>query len=226
MRYLKRFNEQEKSIEDWCKIFDITDYDINGDLINVHDDVDMDKKSLSKIPIKFGKVTGNFSCRFNNLSSLKGCPIEVGREFFCKENKLITLEGGPIEVGAGFKCDYNLLTSLEGCPKEVDGIFRCSNNRLTTLIGGPIMVTDLYRCFNNELISLDGLPFNFNMELLNFKENPIYYLFELFGSYKKYKSSLEYEYLDGGNIVKFKFREACEEVGVIMPDSIPGYTYI
>ena len=52
-------------------------------------------------------VDGNFSCAYNFLTSLEGCPKEVKGDFCCFANRL---------------------TSLEGCPKKVDGDFDIGQN--------------------------------------------------------------------------------------------------
>jgi hypothetical protein len=247
MKYLKRFNEQEISIEDWCMKLHLYGYTINEDNTVDIGTVDISSKDLDEIPIRFGIVDESFECHDNNLTTMKNCPIKVGWHFNCEHNKLISLQGvpkeivgwfsctsnnltslkgGPSKVEGDFSCNGNFLTSLKDSPKEIDEDFICSINQLTSLIDGPETVGGNYNCYKNKLLSLDGLPFNFDMDLLYFRENPIWHLCKLFGSYKKYKYSLGYEYLDDANIVKFKFKEACEEVGVIMPDSIPGYTYI
>ena len=52
------------------------------------------------------KVTGNFDCGNNNLTSLKGSPKHVGDDFDCYNNNLTSLEGAPKHVGSSFWCDY------------------------------------------------------------------------------------------------------------------------
>ncbi len=77
------------------------------------------------------KVTGNFYCEGNELTSLKGCPSEVGGNFRCDDNNdLTSLEGCPKKVGGDFDCSRDKLTSLKGCPSEVGGDFDCSNNKV------------------------------------------------------------------------------------------------
>ena len=110
-----------------CKKYDIENYTINQDeSINVNGNVDLSmKKKLTKLPLKFNKVSGNFYCHSNQLTSLEGSPKEIGGNFYCSNNKLTSLEGGPKEVGRYFCCQYNQLTSLEGGPKKVCGNFYC-----------------------------------------------------------------------------------------------------
>jgi len=38
--------------------------------------------------------------------------------------------------------------------------------------------------------------------------------------------SLDYSYLRGTDIVKSRFKEALDEVGIKMPEKIKGYNYI
>jgi hypothetical protein len=80
---------------------------------------------MKKLPVKFGKVSGNFSCHGNKLTTLEGCPNYVGDYFFCSGNKLTSLEGCPNYIDGDFYCYKNNLTTLEGCPIYVGGKFYC-----------------------------------------------------------------------------------------------------
>ena len=114
-------------------IFGTYEIDENG-FVNVEGIVNLSSKNLTSFgDIKFGKVTGYFSCSNNNLTSLEHSPREVSGDFSCSVNKLISLEGSPREVSGDFVCSYNKLTSLEGIPKEVGGGFFCYGNNLTSL---------------------------------------------------------------------------------------------
>ena len=86
--------------------------------------------------VTFIKVTGDFNCSRNNLTSLVGAPQIVGGTFDCMMNKLTSLKGAPRTVGVSFDCSDNNLTSLEGAPETVNrGSFVCENNPLKTLKG-------------------------------------------------------------------------------------------
>jgi hypothetical protein len=268
MKYIRKFNEHERSIEDWCKELKIVNYEIDNGLVNVNTNIDIVAfgDRLGKIPIQFGVVNGDFMWR-HKLVSLEGSPRNVRGDFRCRDTLITNLEGGPIEVGGRFICCYNMLTSLEGSPKIISSSFDCSNNQivtlkgspeyigtwfncshnqltsligapkiigdtfdcshnnLTSLIDGPKEVYDSYNCINNNLKTLEGSP----KRLYNFlfcDSNPIFKVYRLFGRYEKYQASLDFEYWNGEDIVRYKFEEACEEAGVIMPDYIPGYKYI
>jgi hypothetical protein len=135
------------------------------------------------------------------------------------------LEGAPIEVGGSFYCYNNNLTSLEGSPKEVGGNFNCSVNKLTTLKGSPNEVGGDFFCYMNELITLDGAPKEID-GTFDCDGNPIFEVYDLFPDWKSYLDSMDYDYLRGESIIKWKFKEALDEIGIEMPKSIPGYKYI
>ena len=150
MKYIKLF--ENKFIENQLDELGIKNYTINSDLsVDVNGDVYIGGLGLYEIPIKFGKVSGNFICSNNNLKNLKNCPTEVGGDFRCNDNQLETLEGCPVEVGLSvggiFDCSDNKLTSLNYCPSEVDSTFWCVRKWLTDLdissnIGGILYCTE------------------------------------------------------------------------------------
>jgi hypothetical protein len=78
--------------------------------------------------IRFGKVSGNFSCRSNQLRTLEGSPREVVGGFSCAGNHLRTLEGSPRVVGEDFWCSRNPLISLQGAPEVIEGTFFFNDN--------------------------------------------------------------------------------------------------
>jgi len=172
MNYLKRFNESKDDIASICKKYNITNYTINSDgTIDVDDDVDLrgsgfwdffKSKGLGKknnwtldiLPLKFGKVSGSFDCRYNYLTTLEGCPIEVSGDFYCSDNLLTSLEGCPSEVRR-FLAGDNLFIDLTGCPQIINGDFNVSRNpNLTSLKGGPKKVLNkgYYSFSNTELV--------------------------------------------------------------------------
>jgi hypothetical protein len=82
-------------------------------------------KKVNQLPVKFGKVSADFSCYYNQLTSLAGAPQSVGGWFSCHGNKLTSLIGAPYSVGGNFHCYRNQLTSLVGSPQSVGGYFSC-----------------------------------------------------------------------------------------------------
>jgi len=149
--YLKVFEEIEK--------LGIENYKFNDDFsIDVNGYVYLNSERLTKIPIKFRNVSGDFDCGYNNLTSLEGCPKTIGGNFTCSFNNLTSLKGSPETVGSNFNCNVNKLTSLLGSPKTVGGYFNCRFNNLTSLEGCPETVVRDFNCNNNKLRSLEGCP--------------------------------------------------------------------
>jgi hypothetical protein len=114
--------DKQKSFLD--KVVDGT-WSINTDngLVNVRGNVYMPNMNLTEIPVKFGKVSGNFNCGYNKLICLKGAPQSVGSSFVCYDSQLTSLEGAPQLVRDSFYCYGNRFTSLEGKPQSVGGYF-------------------------------------------------------------------------------------------------------
>jgi len=215
MKHLKLFENFNKSeIDDICKKYGIRNYIINPDgSIDVDGDINLVNINLIKLPLKFNIVSGEFDCRGNKLTSLEGCPKEVGGDFSCYANQLTSLEGCPKEVGGYFDCANNQLTSLIGCPKEVGGYFSCTTNQLTSLEGGPSKVGGSFYCQRNKLISLDGHPEEIGSSRWYYN-NPISPIIDLFDDIKIY---LEYQ-------ETYKFlRKDCKIVKHLLDDALKDY---
>jgi len=109
---------KEIDIHSICTTYCIENYTINSDgTVDVDNDVNLSSKLLTKLPLKFGKVSGNFYCINNNLTSLEFCPHSVGRSFNCSNNYLTTLEGSPQSVGGYFSFYKNSIKDLYGFPE-------------------------------------------------------------------------------------------------------------
>jgi hypothetical protein len=151
--------EEKDRIDSFCKKHRITNYSINGDgSIDVDGGVILAQMRLKQIPIKFNKVSGSFYCGYNGLTSLVGCPVQVGGYFDCANNSLTSLNGCPAEVGSDFRVYDNELTSLEYCPKKIAGHLLCSGNKITTLKGSPEVIGANFNCHINRLTSLEHCP--------------------------------------------------------------------
>lgn len=131
----KTFDTKEDEI---CYRYGIKNYTINNDgTIDVDGNVDLSMITgdirMSKLPLKFGNVTGNFDINgnpnFNYLRTMEGCPHTVGGNFYCTGQRL---------------------KSLEFCPKIVKGRFDCSNNNIRTFEFFPKSVAQ-FRCWDNPI---------------------------------------------------------------------------
>jgi len=144
--------EEKDQIDFICKEYKIKNYTINSDgSIDVDGDVDLRDRHLIKLPLQFGKVSGNFSCNHNKLTTLKGSPVTVGKGYSCCTNKLISLVGGPVTVGGSYHCYLNALTTLEGAPESIGGGFFCMHNDLISIFSGDIDIDIIgsFDCNNN-----------------------------------------------------------------------------
>ena len=165
-RYSKEFSILAAKTTMICKEYGISNWKLNSDGgVDVDGNVDISYyRRLTKLPLKFGKVTGNFWTQSNKLTSLEGSPREVGGGFFCQDNKLTTLEGGPIYVGRDFDCSTNDLITLEGLPKKF-GDFVFINN--------PIW--NVYELFPDIKSFLESMDYNYlrgkSIDKIRFKES-------------------------------------------------------
>ena len=160
----------------------------------VSGDFDCDRNQLTSLEGAPQTVNRDFSCYGNQLTSLEGAPQTVNRDFSCYGNQLTSLEGAPQTVGGSFICDRNQLTTLEGAPKTISGNFYCSSNQLTTLEGAPQTVNGFY-CDGNQLTSLEGAPQTVNRGFYC-GENPVSEetlksIFRLMKNGKSYQQALE-----------------------------------
>tara|TARA_B100000767_G_scaffold258391_1_gene267070 strand:+ start:655 stop:1413 length:759 start_codon:yes stop_codon:yes gene_type:complete len=184
--------DEIQKINKFCERYQIMSYTINDDeLSDDYGSIDVDgtvylvRIDITKFPIKFNKVTGDFNCYSSALTTLEGGPKYVGGNFDCATNKLTDLKGSPLEVGGSFTCYQNKLTDLKGSPKEVGGNFNCQENKLTSLEGSPKEVGRDFNCYSNKLTSLSNGPENVGGNF-DCTENNIYNLKGLETKIKQY----------------------------------------
>lgn len=158
IKLFEDFNNHQEVIT-LCEKYGIENYTINEDLsIDVDGSVDISDMKLIKIPIKFNKVTGTFSCRNNNISDLENSPRIVGQNFICDINvELTNLKGCPEFVLGDFSCMNSNLKDLGHLPKIIGRSLYLSHNKLTNVkIDEFIVGVDLHLS-NNKLTSIEGI---------------------------------------------------------------------
>ena len=108
-----------------CNKYGIENWTLNSEgLVDVDGFVNLNNKSLTRLPLRFGEISGEFWCSFNQLNTLEGAPQEVGETFDCAWNELTTLDGSPRRVGGDFICRSNRsLTTLDGIGKVGSQIY-------------------------------------------------------------------------------------------------------
>ena len=161
MKYLRLF-ESFEDIDQICKKYGIKNYTINTDgSIDVNDDVILNNKLLTKLPIKFNKINGYFDCSYNKFNKINGY-------FDCSYNKFKSLEGSPIEVNGSFWCNNNELTSFEFSPKIIRRDFNCECNNIKTLEYFPSFIKNYFYCYANPIYEVWRLFHDTSkIELLN-----------------------------------------------------------
>lgn len=208
MKYLRRMHGHNTiyEIEKLCHKLGIENYTINSDdTISVIGSVSLRSKGLNQLPLSFDTVTGNFDCHNNSLNTLKGAPRKVNGNFECSDNHLTSLKYGPTHVGGSYLCSSNNLTSLEYLPQNIYGI----------------------NCSYNDIIVTDGFPSTLeSYSKYSFGHNPIHSIMSIFPNYGIFMQSLDYSYIRGNKILLSRFKEACEEFDIDVPDKVDKYDYI
>lgn len=153
---MEKLLKNKKEIIAWLNQHKVEKYTLIKDieygfLVDVDGDVFLNGTNLLSIPINFNIVSKGFYCSNNQLTSLEGCPKEVGLSFDCSFNNLRSLHFSPKSIGKIFYCHDNDLLSLEGAPISVGEIFDCSNNKLTSLEHFPNSLGGYFYCNGNAL---------------------------------------------------------------------------
>ena len=215
MKSYKQFiNESKLDIHSICQKYGIdADYTINEDgSIDVDGDVWLNNFNLTKLPLKFGNVSGRFDCSDNQLTTLEGSPERVGENFDCSNNKLTTLYGGPQNVGA-FNCGQNQLTTLEGSPQIIDAFFHCKNNQITDFRGFPEFFEGIFYCEENPIEEI---------YLLFLEED------QIFVDSRCIRWINEFDVIQGNKVIMDRLEEVFHQLGMEIPEEIelPSYEII
>lgn len=128
----------KEEVTRWLHRHGIKSYSIGKDnSVRVHGDVRLAGKleNLSKLPLRFQEVEGDFDISDNELLTLEGSPRRVGGDFLAFKNEIASLKGGPIEVDKNFIVLKNNINSLEYAPVRVKEDFICSHNPVKSLVG-------------------------------------------------------------------------------------------
>ena len=209
MKSYKQFiRESKRDIHSICDEYGIMNYTINPDgSIDVDGNIilsyDFERGELSKIPLKFAKVIGDFECDRNQLTTLKGSPRSVVGNFDCSGNQLTSLEYCPESVGGNFDCHSNQLTSLEGL-SEIGGYINCRRNQIIDFRGVSEFFEGYFYC----------------------EENPIEEIYTLFLQENHVDDSKciqwinEFDVIQGDKIVLDRLEEVFHQLGMDIPQSV------
>ncbi len=113
IKLFEQFNN-EQEIREICEKYNIKNYTINPDgSIDVNGDVYISGYRLSKLPLMFDNVSGDFSCGNNILTTLEGSPKWVGGDFDCHRNNFTSLNGCPIIIDGNLYIEYNQISLID-----------------------------------------------------------------------------------------------------------------
>ena len=153
MKHIKIFENfnNDKEIHTICRKYGIKNYTINPDhSIDVDGDVDISNKGLTKLPLKFGKVSGYFNCTNNKLTNLKGMS-SVGGNFDFSGNNITSLEGMS-SIGGGFYCAGNLINEIWKLFGDKDKIELLKDyDPFRTIDGKPTIILDRLNSFLEDI---------------------------------------------------------------------------
>lgn len=140
----------KEKIQQECEKYNITHYKINEDMsIDVIGDVIITCSNITKLPLQFNIVKGNFICCRNKLTTLEGSPVIITGSANFSENKLTSLLGCPKYIGGHITLNQNQLTSLEFCPDYIGTNFNCSDNKITSVEFFPKFLAGKFNCRRN-----------------------------------------------------------------------------
>ncbi len=126
---------QRKMIERFVTKLGVKQFTVNGDLsVDVDGDVSVTTEAYTRIPCKFGKVSGNFVWAGGKLRSLENAPDEVGGEFDVHANQITSLQGFPSTVGGDVSLSGNQLTTWEGLPSTINGDLYVHGNPASDMV--------------------------------------------------------------------------------------------
>lgn len=137
-RFLTNVNEIHEWVNTYVQNANSLVYTIDPDtgVVNANGNVKiMNNFKDNLLPVKFGRISHDFSCIKSNIVNLHGCPDFVGVNFdvtYC--NEITNATGGPVFVGG--TADYSDCTKLNsfiGMPKEIHRRLCVVNTAIPTM---------------------------------------------------------------------------------------------
>jgi hypothetical protein len=236
-------------IKKYCFLLGIKDYKINKDnTIDVNESIYLtdsfttnsakyswDEKKQKrwfrdKLPIKFGKVYGNFNISGCFLKTLEGCPSHVEGHFDCSNNKdLESLEGSPKFVGGNYNASSCNIKSLKGISNNIGKLYSKNNS-------GRNIALNLI--FNENLMDLIDFP-DFLKGNFSFRNCPVEEILDLLdigyvyygdGNFDIKNEKIihlinEYDVIQGKNIIEDRLIDLYHTLDLEVPQSFNFKNY-
>lgn len=212
MNHLLKFNEsnilKDTYIHYLCKKYKIRDYILTKNGVNVLGEVSLAGFIFNELPIKFGRVTGHFSCNNCKLTNLNNSPRRIDGHFIASNNNLISFEGFPDHIGLGVSLLNNPIRSAKGFPE----FFECTDH-FTILLSKSAPIVEILNIFgekrhiyNNEKDIQDFFSQGKSIfRILNFLN--------------------EYDVIQGDSVIQDRLEMALDQLGIKVPDSIELKNY-
>jgi hypothetical protein len=139
-------------------------WELKDGKINIQGDFDGSRsedfaKAPKILPFVFGKVSGTFDIGGLEITTLEGCPEEVGESFICSNNLLDDLKFGP-KKAKRYYCSNNYLNSLDGISDDCEEISAAGNN-ISDLkaLSNRDSISGVLMLYKNPLLkNLEGCP--------------------------------------------------------------------
>ena len=166
-------------------------FDIDGNaavrddgIVDVDGSVRMISGASTSIPVKFGRVTGQFYCSYTSITSLEGCPDWVGGIFACGVTHITSLQGSPRYVGGQMFCNDTAIENLQGGPEFIGGgiiffttpfshkFYNDPDTQLAAVQQYPQMLYSLLHYNHNPSQSVQLAAISKQPTLIEFIENP------------------------------------------------------
>jgi hypothetical protein len=155
-----------------------SDISINDGAVNCSKSVStrdiLATRSITRLPIKFGKCDNDFRVNDVDLTTLEGCPSIIAGSFQCNRTKITSLVGGPTYVGGLYGSEQvngkKGLVNLDGLPEYVGRRIFLSINQNT-----PLLKTLKVRCMevilsSSSMVIKDILQNIINRNIVGIKE--------------------------------------------------------
>jgi len=121
-QYIEKWIEPNRVFNSNGKLTANQNWKFNDDgTVDIFDSIVINNNNkISKIPVKFNDVYGNFSIVNRYINSLENCPKVVRKNFTIDSNSLKNLKYSPDTVGEDYYVFCSELESIEGISPKID----------------------------------------------------------------------------------------------------------
>ena len=105
---------------------------LQQEVIDVNLELDASFMDIDAKFVKIKKVNGSVMLSGSQWTEIPEWlkDVKISGDFDCSDNKLSSLKNCPQDIEGSFWCSFNKLTSLEGCPKILKRSIHCFDNKV------------------------------------------------------------------------------------------------